>query len=670
MAAPKSKDRQTLLPGLEPQTPPAAAEQPRATVASEPAANAPAAVVEFPVLTGPPPTLDDATIGLPESLKGKQVYVVDSFSLIFQVFHAFPEMTGPRGEPVGAVLGFTRDMLGLLEQRKPDFLFCAFDLPGPTFRDELFDQYKAKRTEMPPDLRPQIGSIRRVLEVLEIPVLASPGFEADDVLATVARLVDERGGECFLVTGDKDCRQLITERVKIFNIRKTQVFDTAALAADWGIRPDQVVDFQSLVGDSVDNVPGVPGIGPKIARELLEKFDTLDNLLEHIDEVAGKKKQENLREHRQQALLSRQLVRLDRQTPVRIDWPRGKPGQYDPARVAELFTEFGFHSLTSKMRGQAAEASPAPAAIETHYETIDTPERLQWLVDEMSRQPSISLDTETTNISPRWAEIVGYVVFLVRRARRITCPCAGPPVRNCSIWQTTLAALRPVLENPAIRKIGQNLKYDMVVLRAAGVELAGVAFDTMLASYLLDAGERNHNLDELAVRYLNHTTTKITELIGTGKNQKRMDEVPIPQITHYAAEDADVVWRIAAAARAAAGGRRAAEAVRDRRSAAGRSAGRIGIQRHPRRSGAAGRIEPAIWRTAGNGRKARFTSWPAESSTSARRSNCRQVLFDEQKLPRYGKPRPARAPTPTCWKSWPDSIRCRPRSSSIGNTPS
>ena len=542
MPAPKSKKRQGLLPGLESQTPTEPVKEPPAIVAREPAAAAatPEPIMTLATVSGPPPTLDDALIGLPDSLAGKSVYVVDSFSLIFQVFHAYPEMTGPRGEPVGAVLGFTRDMLGLLEQRKPDYLFCAFDLPGPTFRDELFDQYKANRKEMPPDLRPQIGSIRRVLEAMEIPVLGSPGFEADDVLATVARLVDSRGGECFLVSGDKDCRQLLTERVKIFNIRKQQVFDAAALAADWGVRPDQVVDFQSLVGDSVDNVPGVPGVGPKTAREFLEKFGTLDNLLEHIDEVAGKKKQENLREHRQKALLSRQLVRLDSQTPVRIDWPRGRPGQYDPARVGELFAEFGFHSLTSKMRGQAADAQPAPAAAPTKYETIDTPEKLRWLVDQMSRQPSISIDTETTSISPRWAELVG-LSFSWSDGQAYYLPVRGPAGSQLLDVHETLAALRPVLENPSIRKIGQNLKYDLVVLRSAGIEMAGVAFDSMLASYLLDAGERNHNLDELAVRYLNHTTTKISELIGTGKNQKRMDEVPIPQITHYAAEDADVV---------------------------------------------------------------------------------------------------------------------------------
>jgi DNA polymerase-1 len=521
-------------------TPPGIVEQPPSVAVPQ----APVAVAEeIPVASGALPSTEDAQLGLPESLAGKTVSVVDSFSLIFQVFHAFPEMTGPRGEPVGAVLGYTRDMLNLLEQRKPDYLFCAFDSPGGTFRSELFDQYKAHRGEMPEDLRPQIGSIRRVLEAMAIPVLAAPNYEADDILATVARLVDERGGECFLVTGDKDCRQLITERVKIFNIRKNQVYDAAALAADWGVRPDQVVDFQALVGDSVDNVPGVPLIGPKLARDLLQKFDSLDNLLEHIDEVAGKKRQENLREHRQQALLSRQLVRLESRTPVRIEWERGRPGRYDPARVADIFAEFGFHSLTSKMRGQAADVRSVAAPIETAYETIDTPDRLRWLVEQLSQQPVISLDTETTSISPRWAELVG-ISFSWHDCQGFYLPIRGPAGSRVLDLQPTLDALRPVLENPAIRKIGQNLKYDLIVFRSAGIEVRGVAFDSMLASYLLDAGERNHNLDELAVRYLNHTTTKISELIGSGKNQKRMDEVPIPQITHYAAEDADIVWRI------------------------------------------------------------------------------------------------------------------------------
>ena len=529
-----TKNRQTRLPGLD-------AEQPAAASAAQ-AAQPPASSAVLPAESAPPPAPapGDPTVGLPESLRGQTVYVVDSHSLIYQIFHALPEMTGPRGEPVGAVFGFARDMMYLLEQRRPEYLFCAFDLPGPTFRHELYAEYKENRAEMPDDLRPQIGSIRRMLAAMAIPVLASPGYEADDVLATVARIVDERGGECILVTGDKDCRQLITDRVKLLNIRKNQVLDAAALAADWGIRPDQVVDYQALVGDPVDHVPGVPLIGPKIARELLQKFDTLDNLLEHVDEVAGKKRSENLRLGREQAMLSRRLVRLDANTPVAIDWAGGRTGKLDPARAGDLFAEFGFHSLTKEMRSRTPSARPAWTA---DYQTIDTPERLAWLVDQMQRQPTISLDTETTSISPRWAELVGYS-FSWQDGIAYYLPVRGPAGSQLIESAAALAALRPVLENPVVGKIGQNLKYDMIVLRSAGAEVRGLAFDTMVASYLLDAGERNHNMDELSARYLQHDTIKISQLIGSGKNQRRMDEVPIPQITEYAAEDADVVWRL------------------------------------------------------------------------------------------------------------------------------
>ncbi len=223
----------------------------------------------------------------PPALSGKTVWVIDGHSLIHQVFHALPEMSSPRGEPVGAVFGFARDLFFLIEEKKPDYLFCAFDLPGKTFRHELYDQYKIQRPEMDADLVPQIASIRRVLEVLGIPALGVEGFEADDILATVARLTDELGGQCILVTNDKDCRQLITDRVKVFNIRKNSFIDRDALKEDWGITPEQVVDYQALVGDAVDNVPGVPMIGPKFARQLLEQYGTLESVLDHAADVAG-----------------------------------------------------------------------------------------------------------------------------------------------------------------------------------------------------------------------------------------------------------------------------------------------------------------------------------------------------------------------------------------------
>jgi DNA polymerase-1 len=472
-------------------------------------------------------------------IKGWNVYVVDAYSLIFQVFHALPEMSSPRGEQVGAVFGFVRDMLYLIEDKKPNALICAFDPPGPTFRDELFAAYKGERSEMPVELVGQISKIERVLAALGIPILMCEGFEADDVLATVARVCDEAGANCFIVTGDKDCRQLITDRVAVFNIRKNQVFDAAALRADWGVGPDQVVDFQALVGDKIDNVPGVPGIGPKTAAQLLETYGTLDNLLEHVDEVPGAKGK-TLAECREQALLSRQLVRLDSQVPIVPDWDASRVGGLDHEKLVGLFAEFGFRTFVDRVAKIGAVKAPTPTTAEKgNYHLVNTPEALADLVAQLKKQTLISVDTETTHVQPRCAEIVGYS-FAFTPGEGYYVAVRGPVSDRVLDPHDTLEALRPILENPNIRKLGQNLKYDAIVLRNVGVTLAGLAFDTMIANYLIDAGGRSHNLDELAQRYLNHTTIKIDELIGKGRDQKRMDEVPVAQVAIYAAEDADV----------------------------------------------------------------------------------------------------------------------------------
>ncbi len=495
---------------------------------------------ESPPTASPQPVA--SSVDQPADLQGKVVYVVDSHSLIFQVFHAMPEMTSPSGQPVAAVHGFTRDMLDLLENKRPDYLFCAFDLHGPTFRHEMYDQYKITRDEMPQDLRPQIPNIRRMLDALSIPTLDYEAYEADDILATVARLVDEMGGQCLLVTGDKDCRQLITDNVQVYNIRKDSVYDAEALKIDWGIRPDQVVDFQALVGDSVDNVPGVPLIGPKIARELLEKYETLDEVLDHADEVSGKKRKENLFNFRDQALLSRKLVRLSNDVPIEIDWNAGRVGGVDNEQVQELCQEFGFRRLAERLGG--VKVKDAPKNWDADYRTIATVAELDELVEEMSRQTQISVDTETTSTNPRWADIVGYS-FCWTEGQAYYVPVRAPSGDPQLDPHVVRNKLKPVLENPKIEKIGQNLKYDMIVLRSVDIELQGLAFDTMVAHYLIEPGERNHNLDELSKRYLNHETIKISELIGKGKNQKRMDEVPVELVSPYAAEDADVPLRLA-----------------------------------------------------------------------------------------------------------------------------
>ncbi|QDT68694.1 DNA polymerase I [Planctomycetes bacterium MalM25] len=474
---------------------------------------------------------------------GSTVYVVDAHSLIFQVFHAIPEMTSPRGEPVNAVFGFTKDLLKLIEEKRPDALICAFDPPGDTFRHDLYPVYKGERGEMPGELRSQFPMIQSVVEALGVPIVSVPRFEADDVLATVSRLCDEAEVRCRLVTGDKDCRQLITEHVAVYNIRKDHVYDAVALESDWGIRPDQVVDFQALVGDKVDNVPGVPLIGPKIARELLTQFGDLKGVLDNAELVKGAKRKQNLMEGREMALLSQQLVRLDQHMAIEIDWQAARIGEHDHDRLAELFAGFGFRSLGERAAALGGGGGVEQAQWEADYRVVDTPETLDELVETLRGCETIAVDTETTSINQREAQLVGIAVGWAE-GEAAYVPVRGPDGDRVLPVDLVLEKLRPILENPSVAKVGQNLKYDAVVFRGAGVTLRGVAFDTMIASYLLDAGERTHNLDVLSERYLGHTTTKISELIGKGKNQKRIDSVPVADVGAYAGEDADVPFRL------------------------------------------------------------------------------------------------------------------------------
>ncbi|MEQ8847610.1 DNA polymerase I [Botrimarina sp.] len=488
------------------------------------------------------PAVGDPAIGGPE--KGSTVWVVDAHSLIFQVFHAIPEMTSPTGEPVNAVFGFTKDLLKLIEEKQPDTLLCAFDPPGDTFRHDLYPVYKGDRGEMPGELRSQFPKIEQVVRALGVPIVTVPRYEADDVLAAVATRCDAAQAYCRLVTGDKDCRQLISPFVAVYNIRKDHVYDEVALAADWGVRPDQVIDFQALVGDKIDNIPGVPLIGPKIAKELLDEFGDLDGVLANAERVKGAKRKQNLMEGREMALLSRQLVRLDRDTPIEIDWKAARLGEYDHERLAELCAEFGFRSIAARARGLGEGAPVAAQEWRADYRTVDTREALAELVATLREHETLSIDTETTSLNAREARLVG-LSFAWAPGEAAYVAVRGPDGDKVLAEADALDALRPILEDESIAKIGQNLKYDMVVLRGAGVTLRGVSLDTMVASYLLDAGERTHNLDVLSERYLGHHTTKITELIGKGKNQKRIDQAPVADVAAYAGEDADVPLRLA-----------------------------------------------------------------------------------------------------------------------------
>jgi DNA polymerase-1 len=526
------------------------------------------------------------------SAAGK-LYLIDAHSLIFQLFHAIGDMTSPSGVPTNVLFGFARDLLGL-RQRRPDYLLCAFDRAAePTFRNNLYPDYKAHRPPIDPDLLMQIPLVCQMLEAMRVPVLSSPGYEADDVIATVGRAASARGLDVFICTSDKDCRQLIDDRVRLYNLRKNQEFGADELLADWGIRPEQVVDLQTLVGDSVDNVPGVPGIGVKTAAKLLQEFGTLENVLANVDRISGAKRQENLRAAGPVVALSRQLVRLATDVPIAMDWEGWRLGEMDVPRLLDLCREWGLHSIANQVRGRtdgaaapqkaAAKAAPvqrelfgpedfpfganapeasaggvatasAPARVpgtlapgwQANYHLVDSAETFEAFYRELSKQRRIACDLETTSLSPLQAEIVG-MAFAWKEGEAWYLALRGPAGAPLLDPVATAERLRPLLEDPAVAKVNQNIKYDLLVLRGRGVNLRGVAGDPMVADYLLHAGERSHNLEELARRYLNHPVIPITDLIGkkTRKQpQLRMDQVPTERVAIYAGEDADVAWRL------------------------------------------------------------------------------------------------------------------------------
>lgn len=519
----------------------------------------------------------------------QRMFVIDAHSLIFQVFHAIRDrMTSPKGLPTNALFGFTRDLLHL-RQRKPDYLLCAFDRAEPTFRSDIYPDYKAHRDPPPVDLAAQVPLIIDMLKPLGVPVLSVPRYEADDVMATLARAASARGIDVMLCTADKDFRQLLSDRIRIYNLRKKAEFGAAELLEDWGVTPEQVVDLQALVGDSVDNVPGVKGIGYKTAAKLLQDFGTLDNLLASLEKVKGKTK-EALASAGDVLTISRQLVKLADDVPLDFDWEGWKLQPLDVPRLLELCREYGFRALGDQIRRAAGESipakSPAPRPStpgqgelfpaepveeafpfganaderaeepalpvraaddwKGDYELIDTPTKFAAFLTLLKEQPRFAFDLETTDVRPHLAKIVGIAISW-QEGKAYYLALRGPASNATLNPEKTLAALQPIFADPERKKVNQNIKFDLLVLRANGVEVQGVAGDSMVADYLLRSGERGHGMDELSRNYLKHEPVPITDLIGKKSRkapQLTMDQVPTEKVAYYAGEDADVAWRL------------------------------------------------------------------------------------------------------------------------------
>jgi len=472
------------------------------------------------------------------------LYILDAYSRIYQIYHAIRDgMTGPAGQPTHAVFGIIRDLLNLRAGANPEYFAAAFDGGGPTFRTVMFADYKGHRKAMPDDLAAQIPVVRRAFQAFHVPILEQAGFEADDVIATLARKAAARGVDVVICTADKDARQLLDDRIRIYNLRTQEFIDQAALMAEWGVRPDQVVDLLALSGDTSDNVPGVPGIGLKTGAALIREFDTLDNLLANVAKVSGAKRKENLTDYAETARQARSLVVLRDDLDFAIDWDHLRMTYPDVAAFRALCVECGFHQFLNEV-GPDPDAKPEPAAEwVADYRTVDTPEAFAAFLDDLRAQPRYCFDTETTSTDPQNAELVG-LSFCWREGEAYYLPVRGPEGSRLLDLSATLDALRPILADPATVKVGQNVKYDMLVLARSGVAVGGPVVDTMVLSYLLESGERNHNLDQLSHRYLGHKMVPITDLIGKGKAQVTMDRVDVAKVSYYAAEDADATWRI------------------------------------------------------------------------------------------------------------------------------
>ncbi len=507
----------------------------------------------------------------------KKLFLIDGYAHIYQAFYAIRGLTGPDGEPVNAVFGFARMLKRIIEDYQPDYLAVAFDLPGKVFRHDMYPEYKATRKPMPVDLQRQIPLIREMLQRAGTPVLSAEGSEADDVLGTVARRAAKDGVACVLVTTDKDAEQLIDETTSVLHLRKDKatLLDPAGLKEAKGLEPWQVVELMALSGDSSDNIPGAPGVGPKTATDLIGQFGSVEKLYKNLDEVKSRKLRERLAEHRDQVELSRRLVEIDCTVPLELDLEACRTDRRDVAGLGEFYRALGFRSLMEKeSRSAPGEAPPkarrqatlfktaddgAPqtdsgegadaaavvtlADVQTDYRTVRSPAEVRGLAGELPEHAPFAIDLETTSLDPHEARLVG-ISLSWREHQGIYIACAGPEGEEVCPAEETLELLRPVLEDGAVGKIGQNLKYDTQVLKRYGAALAGIVCDTMLASYLLQPGERGHGLDALALRHLNYRTIKITELIGEGREQISMDQVAMDQAAPYACEDADITFRL------------------------------------------------------------------------------------------------------------------------------
>lgn len=480
----------------------------------------------------------------------KSLVLIDGSSFLFRAYHAVPPLTSPDGAPTNAIYGVANMLRKLLADHPTDYIGVVFDAPGKNFRHALYDQYKAHRPPMPDDLRVQIEPLHRLIKAMGLPLIIESGVEADDVIGAFARQAERDGFDVIISTGDKDMAQLVTEHITLENTMTGSRTDRQGVIEKFGVGPEQIVDYLALMGDAVDNIPGVPKVGPKTAAKWLAEYRTLEKLIESAEQIKGKIG-ENLRAALEQLPLSKQLTTIKCDIPLPCAPAALQRRTVDPDALKALLAEFGFTSWLKIIDQEAGvterdvSRSPSERPEQVRYETILTEADFERWLDKLENAELFAFDTETTDLDYSRAQVVG-LSFAVEAGHAAYLPVAHdyPDVPEQLDRNVVLDRMRALLENPNKAKLGQNLKYDANVLANHGIELRGIMHDTMLESYVLNSTATKHNMDDLAKVYLNYTTIHYEDVAGKGVKQIPFQEVALEQATPYAAEDADITLRL------------------------------------------------------------------------------------------------------------------------------
>jgi len=484
------------------------------------------------------------------------LYLIDGSALVYRTHFAFSRvgLTGPNGQPLGATYGVALFLHSIQNRSDLDAVACVFDTKEPTFRHQLYREYKATREKMPSELADQLDGIKQMTAAFGFEVLEQVGYEADDIIGTLAQKAADDNYDVFILSGDKDFGQLVSDRIKLLVPDRQgsglTIMDASAVQEKWGVPPEKIIDYMGLKGDSSDNIPGVPKVGDKTAAQLINQFGSLEEVLARAEEVTKPALKNNLIEFADQARLSQKLVTIDTNVPVEVDFAELVRQQPDKEKLLDFYKTFGFTSLIDRLD---LEQSAEPEKLD--YKTITSEKDLEELLKNLKNSDLVSFDLESTSQYPMAAELVGFS-FAIQDAEAFYVPVNGGffPEEEKGFTrlgelvfgetQWLLDKLRPILEDENIPKCGQNLKYDALVLRCYGVHVKGIVFDSMIASYLIDPSRRQHNIDSLSLEYLNFKKIPTSELIGSGQKQISMAEVPVEKVSPYACEDADIARRL------------------------------------------------------------------------------------------------------------------------------